>query len=53
MCHRCWSFPCVCDPTIPQWETPATVALDDRIAELRSMEAAVVLEAELILREAQ
>ena len=50
MCHRCWTIPCICNPTIPQWEK--SVALRDHIAELRTIEAEVVAEAEHIAREA-
>lgn len=52
MCHRCWTTPCICNPTVPQWETPAHVALADLSVVLRRMEADVVIAAELITREA-
>jgi len=52
MCHRCWSCPCQCVPTVPQWETSGTVALEAKVNRLRRIEAEVVAEAERYTRAA-
>lgn len=52
MCHLCWSTPCTCTPTVPQWESPALAVLEDRVAYLRLMEAVIVSEAERYCMEA-